>query len=77
MRVPLTENRARRKGNAMKGELKEKESESIDALRLAHAAHDLLAALEWLYEVASVDRDEDYAAVTNAAAAIAKARGPA
>lgn len=36
---------------------------------------ELLAALEGLYEVATIDNDKDYARVTNAAAVIAKARG--
>ena len=43
--------------------------------RLIAAAPELLGALIALYAVAEVGRDEDYGAVTNAAAAIAKATG--
>ena len=43
--------------------------------RLIAAAPDLLDALIALYAVAEVGRDEDYGAVTNAAAVIAKATG--
>ena len=42
---------------------------------LIAAAPELLGALIALYAVAEVGRDEDYGAVTNAAAAIAKATG--
>lgn len=41
--------------------------------RLIASAPELLEALIALHAVASVERDEDYAAVTNAAAIIAKA----
>lgn len=44
--------------------------------RLIAAAPELLAALIALHQVASVERDEDYGAISNAAAAaIAKATG--
>ena len=43
--------------------------------RLIAAAPELLGALIALYAVAEVVRDEDYGAVTNAAAVIAKATG--
>lgn len=45
--------------------------------RLIAAAPDLLEALIALHAVARVERDEDYAAISNAAAAIAKATGEA
>ncbi|KDC22989.1 hypothetical protein AZ20_4225 [Bordetella bronchiseptica E014] len=48
---------------------------SAYAKRLEETNAELLAALECLYEVATIDNDKDYAAVTNAAAVIAKARG--
>lgn len=45
--------------------------------QLIAAAPELLSALIALYAVASVEKDKDYAAVTNAAAVIYKATGAA
>lgn len=65
-------------GNHRLGWHEDKNSEGREAganARLIAAAPELLAALIALHAVASVEEDKDYAAVTNAAAAIAKATG--
>lgn len=46
-----------------------------NVMALLEQRDELLATLEGLYEVATIDNDKDYARVTNAAAVIAKARG--
>ena len=50
-------------------------SEGVANARLISAAPEMLEALVALHAVARVDRDEDYLAVTKAAAVIAKATG--
>ena len=67
-------------GNHRLGWHEDKNSEGREAganARLIAAAPELLAALIALYAVASVEKDKDYAAVTNAAAVISKATGAA
>lgn len=54
-------------------------AEALANARLIAAAPELLAALKWLYELNATGvftlPDSDYAAITSAAAAIAKAEG--
>lgn len=46
-----------------------------NVMSLLEERDELLAALQGLYEVATIEDEKDYAAVTNAAAVIAKATG--
>ena len=64
-----------RKGGIMEPGLLLRDGSMHPDARLIAAAPQLLEALVALHAVAQVGRDEDYAAVTNAAAVIAKATG--